>query len=57
MANKKATEKRETIWEQEYRLKQEAKELLINIKEDERNNRRTEYVHIVHGNNAKRIRH
>jgi len=57
MRNYKPTEKRETIWEQEYRLKQEAKELLIKIKEDERNNRRTEYVHIVHGNNAKRIRH
>ena len=41
MANKKAFEKRETIWEQEYRLKQVAKQLLIKLKQDEkrRNNK------------------
>ena len=40
MRSKKPTEKRETIWEQEYRLKQKAKQLLIKIKQDEqtRNN-------------------
>jgi hypothetical protein len=34
---KKQSEKRETIWEYQYRLKQEAKTLLIKIKQDEQN--------------------
>jgi len=32
---KKAIQKRETIWEEEYRLKQEAKQLLILLKQRE----------------------
>lgn len=32
---KKQAEKRETIWEYEYRLKQEAKQLLTKIKQNE----------------------
>jgi len=35
MRNKKPTDKKETIWEYNYRLKREAKELLIKIKQDE----------------------
>ena len=35
MKKKKPTEKKESIWEQEYRLKQEAKTLLFKIKQDE----------------------
>jgi hypothetical protein len=32
---KKAIQKRETIWEEQYRLKQEAKQLLILLKQRE----------------------
>ena len=35
--SKNTLPKRETIFEQEYRLKQEAKTLLIKIKKDEQN--------------------
>ena len=40
MRNKKPAEKKETIWEYNYRLKLEARELLIKLKQDEqrRNN-------------------
>lgn len=34
---KKPSEKKESIWEQQYRFKQEAKTLLIKIKQDEQN--------------------
>jgi len=40
MRNNKPAEKKETIWEQQYRFKQEAKTLLTKLKQDEqtRNN-------------------